>query len=76
MPLDENITAREARIWLEAHVYDNEEIVRTGVIDVMDREDWDAAFKFVWSCLKRGVTPHEYVNLLINYQQVLNAFCR
>jgi hypothetical protein len=40
----------------------------------MDNDDWDAAVEFVWKCLKCGVVPHEYVNLLIKHQQVYDMF--
>ena len=72
IPLDENITALEASTWLLAQLGYNEEILRTSIIDVIDSEDWDAAVEFVWSCLKHGVMPHEFVNLLIKHQQVYN----
>jgi hypothetical protein len=74
IPLDENITAHEANMWLHAQLAHNFEIVQTCVEECMDNDDWDAAVEFVWKCLKCGVVPHEYVNLLIKHQQVYDMF--
>jgi hypothetical protein len=74
IPLDENLTALEANMWLHAQLHYHEEIVLTCVIEGLDSEEWDAAVEFVWKCLKNGVVPHEYVNLLIKQQQAYNEF--
>jgi hypothetical protein len=75
IPLDENITAYEANMWLHAQLFYNCEIVDTYVEEGMDNDDWDNAVEFVWKCLRHGVVPYEYINLLINRQQMWNEFC-
>jgi hypothetical protein len=74
IPLDENITAHEANMWLQAQLAHNFEIVDTYVEEGLDGDDWDDAVEFVWKCLRHGVVPNEYVNLLINRQQMCDEF--
>lgn len=73
IPLDENITAYEANMWLTAQLDHNFRIVQTCVEEGMDGDAWDEAVEFVWRCLRHGVVPHEYVNLLIRRQQDFDA---
>jgi hypothetical protein len=74
IPLDENITAYEANVWLHAQLAHNFEIVETSVEEGLDSDDWDVAVGFVWKCLRYGIVPHEYVSLMIKHQQVYDKF--
>lgn len=74
IPLDNNITAYEANVYLHATLHDNFLLTSTCVVEGMDETDWDAAVEFVWKCLRRGVVPHEYINLLIKHQQAYDEF--
>ncbi len=74
IPLDENITAHEACVYLHATLHDNFLLTSTAVSDYMDETEWDDAVEFVWRCLRRGVAPHEYINLLIKLQQAYDEF--
>ncbi len=74
IPLDQNLTAHEANMWLTAQLDHNFRIVPTSPEEGMDGDQWDEAVEFVWRCLRHGVVPHEYVNLLISRQQMCDKW--
>jgi hypothetical protein len=66
IPLDEDIADQEASIWLLAKIDCQERILSTCVTDGMADDEWDAAVEFALKCLRKGVVPHDYVNVLIS----------
>ncbi len=72
IPLDENLTAHEANMWLHAQLIYHEKFQSVYVIEGMGHEEWDAAVEFVWLCMRHGVMPTTYVKQLIQDQHEFN----